>query len=199
MNLKIVISVVLLSAALMAPAHAKKPVVADEAVIRGMIEKVYAPYTQPIPDAPEDRSAGPDNEPGAAMDGYELPYTATLDKLVAQWSALMQATDELYGLNSFDWYCQCQDNDNAKSKLVRQTYKQAGKDRIDVSVLFSPGLFEGRDMAEPLLFRFKREGGAWKLDDLKFHRSGSLRRGLAEDIQDATNDKMKAGGSQVPR
>jgi hypothetical protein len=195
MYLKFAIGVVLASAALFAPAHAKKPAAADEVAIRGMIEKVYAPYSQPFPDAPEDGSARPDNEPGAAMDGYELPYTATLDKLVAQWSALMQATDELYGLNSFDWYCQCQDNDNATSKLVRQTYKQASKDRIDVNVLFSPGRFEGRDMGEPLLFRFKREGGAWKLDELKFHRSGSLRRGLAEDIKDAIDDKIKAGSS----
>jgi hypothetical protein len=195
MSLKFAVGAVLVSAALLAPAQAKKPIAADEAVIRGMIEKVYAAYSQPIPDAPENGSSRPDNEPGAAMDGYELPYTATLDKLVAQWSALMRATDELYGLNSFDWYCQCQDNDNATSKLVRQTYKQAGKDRIDVNVLFSPGRFEGRDMGEPLLFRFKREGGVWKLDDLKFHRSGSLRHGLAEDIQDATDDKMKATGS----
>lgn len=194
MNWKFAIGVALASAALTAPAHAKKPVAADEAEIRSMIERVYAPYSQPYPDAPEDGSARPDNDPGAAMDGYELPYSATLDKLVAQWSGLMQATDELYRLNSFDWYCQCQDNDNATSKLVRQTYKQTGKDRIDVNVLFSPGRYEGRDMGEPLLFRFKREGGAWKLDELKFNRSGSLRRGLAEDIDDAITDKIKGTG-----
>jgi len=187
--------VAFLSAALISPAHAKKPAASDEAEIRSMIERIYAPYSQPYPDPPEDGSALPDNDPGAAMDGYELPYTATLDKLVAQWSGLMQATDELYRLNSFDWYCQCQDNDNATAKLVRQSYKQAGKDRIDVNVLFSPGRYEGRDMGAPLLFRFKRESGAWKLDELKFHRSGSLRRGLAKDIDDAIHDKINGTGN----
>lgn len=195
MKTQFAIGVALMSAALISPAHAKKPAASDEAEIRSMIERIYAPYSQPYPDPPEDGSALPDNDPGAAMDGYELPYTATLDKLVAQWSGLMQATDELYRLNSFDWYCQCQDNDNATAKLVRQSYKQAGKDRIDVNVLFSPGRYEGRDMGAPLLFRFKRESGAWKLDELKFNRSGSLRRGLAKDIDDAIHDKINGTGS----
>ena len=195
MKTQFAIGVALVSVALISPAHAKKPAASDEAEIRSMIERIYAPYSQPYPDPPDDGSALPDNDPGAAMDGYELPYTATLDKLVAQWSGLMQATDELYRLNSFDWYCQCQDNDNATAKLVRQSYKQAGKDRIDVNVLFSPGRYEGRDMGAPLLFRFKRESGAWKLDELKFHRSGSLRRGLAKDIDDAIHDKMNGTGN----
>ena len=64
MNWKFAIGVALASAALTAPAHAKKPVAADEAEIRSMIERVYAPYSQPYPDPPEDGSALPDNDPG---------------------------------------------------------------------------------------------------------------------------------------
>jgi hypothetical protein len=106
--------------------------------------------------------------------------------LVDKWAALMQATDELYGLNSFDWYCQCQDNDNATSKLVRQKYTLAGKDRITANILFSPGQFEGKHTGAPLIFYFKREAGEWKLDDMKFNDFTKLRKGLAEDIKDAS-------------
>jgi hypothetical protein len=185
---KIAIGAALMSVALTLPASAKKPAVQDEAAVRTMIERLYAPYSQPIPEAPDDGSAVPDNAPGAAMDGYELPHSATLGSLVTKWSGLMDATGELYGMNGFDWYCQCQDNDNATSKLVRQSYKAVGKDSIAANILFSPGQYEGRDQGEPLIFTFRREGGAWKLDDLKFGDGTTLRKGLAQDIKDATKD-----------
>jgi hypothetical protein len=175
----------LLSAALPVSAIAKQPAAADEGAVRAMIERVYAPYSQPIPEVEE---ALPENAPGAAMDGYELPYTQSLDALVTRWSGLMRENDELYMLNSFDWYCQCQDNDPANSKIVKQNYKMSGKDRIDANVFFSSGSFEGVYAGQPLVFRFKREGGAWKLDDLKFHDFTTLRKGLASDIKDATRD-----------
>ena len=186
MRLVRILGAALLGAALSVSASSKKPVAADEATVRTMIERVYAPYSQPIPEAPEDGSALPENAPGAAMDGYELPYTTSLRALVDKWSGLMQSTGELYNLNSFDWYCQCQDNDHTTSKLVRQKYTQASKDRITANILFSPGQFEGKHTGAPLVFYFKREGGEWKLDDMKFHDFTTLRKGLAEDIKDAS-------------
>lgn len=176
----------LLGAALFVSASAKKPAAADEVAVRSMIERIYAPYSQPIPDAPEDGSAVPENAPGSAMDGFELPYTASLRALVDKWSALMQTADELYNLNGFDWYCQCQDNDNATAKLIRQKYTQTAKDRITANILFSPGQYEGKHTGAPLIFYFKREAGAWKLDDMKFSDFTTLRKGLAEDIKDAS-------------
>ena len=173
---------------LCSPASAKKPAAADETAIRAMIEKLYAPYSRPIPDAPEDGSAVPENEPGAAIDGYELPYTQTLDALVAKWAGLMQATEELYRLNSFDWFCQCQDYDNATARMVKQSYSQTGKDRISAKIQFSPSQYDGRATGQPLTFMFKREGETWKLDDLKFHDFVTLRKGLADDITDAAKD-----------
>lgn len=171
------------------PVIAKGPAANDEQAVRAIIARTYASYTRPIPEAPEDGTYAPDNGPGSAMDGYEPPYTASLDALVDRWGKLMQSSDELYILNSFDWFCQCQDNDNGTARLVRHSYKAAGKDRIDATVLFSPGKWEGKDHGRPLLFRFKREAGAWKLDDLKFAEGGTLRRDLASDIADATRDQ----------
>jgi hypothetical protein len=192
MKVKRIWGAVLLGAALSASASARKPAVADEAAVRTMIERLYAPYTKSIPELPDDGNALPDNDPGAGMDGYELPYTQSLDALVTTWSGLMRETEELYGLNSFDWYCQCQDNDAATSRLVKQSYAVAGKDRITANILFSPGQYEGKATGEPLIFQFRREDGVWKLDDLKFGDKSTLRKGLASDIKDATKDLKAA-------
>jgi hypothetical protein len=186
MRSSMVIGIALMGVMLAIPADAKKPAAQDEAVIRGMIERLYAPYTKPMNEAPDDGGYAADNGPGAGLDGYELPYTASLGPLVTRWGALMQDSGELYNLNSFDWYCQCQDNDNSTAKLVSQSFAMKGKDRISVTVLYSPGKFEGKDSGAPLVFYFKQEDGAWKLDDMKFHRFTTLRKGLASDIKDAT-------------
>jgi Protein of unknown function (DUF3828) len=167
-------------------AAAKAPEPTDEAAVREIVAKIYAPYSQPIPEAPEDGGYAPDNAAGASADGYEPPYTQSLGALIGRWDRLMQESEELYGLNGFDWYCQCQDNDPATSRLVRQSYTAKGKDAIEAKVLFSPGRYEGKDMGAPLLFRFKREGGQWKIDDLRFQDSDTLRKGLADDIKVAS-------------
>jgi Protein of unknown function (DUF3828) len=171
---------VLFSAAFSVPTIAKSPVAADEQLVREIIGKVYEGYSRSTPDTPTAEEAAATE----AVSRYEPPYSATLTPLIKRWTKLMEANDELYNLNSFDWYCQCQDYDNSKAKIVRQTYKAAGKDRIDANVIFSAGW----NAKQPLLFRFKREGGAWKLDDLKFHSSGTLRGDLASDIKDAEKD-----------
>lgn len=184
------LSILLIASAL--PLHAaaaKAPAPQDEAAVREIIAKIYAPYSQAIPEAPEDGSYAPDNAAGAAASGYEPPYAQSLGALIARWDKLMQESEELYGLNGFDWYCQCQDNDPATSRLVRQSYVAKGKDAIDARILFSPGQYEGKDMGAPLSFRFKREGGLWKIDDLKFQDSDTLRKGLAEDITAASKKR----------
>jgi hypothetical protein len=183
-TLKIAIGVALVSAALISPVNAKKPVAADEAAVRDIIAYVYEGYSLSNEDGAEPVDNGPD--------AYQPPYTTTLGAQVARWSGLMKSTDELYNLNSFDWYCQCQDFDSKTAKIVKQSYKAAGKDRIDANVLFSTGWVEKGHTGEPLLFRFKREGSKWKLDDLKFESGDTLRKALASDIKDATSDQAKA-------
>ena len=191
MNPKNAIGVVLTGAALVAPVQAKKPVAADETVVREIVAYVYEGYSLSSEDTQSDGEEAVDGGP----DAYQPPYTATLGAQIARWSSLMKATDELYGLNSFDWYCQCQDFDSKTARITKQSYKSAGKDRIDANILFSTGWVESGYAGAPLLFRFKREGGKWKLDDLKFDGGGTLRKDLASDIKDATRDQAKAGGS----
>jgi hypothetical protein len=173
---------------LASPAIAKKPLPADEAALRTVIERIYAPYIIPIPEAPEDGSYAPENPAGSAMDGYEPPYSPSLASQIARWAELMRQAEEVYLLNNFDWFCQCQDSDNQTARLVSQSYKQVGKDSIDATVKFSPGRYEGKDTGSPLLFRFKRTAGVWQLDDLKFDDFTTLRKGLADDIRDAARD-----------
>lgn len=188
---KLLLGAVLGCAILVLPVSAKKPAAADEAAVRALVERLYEPYTKPLPEPPEDGSYVPENEPGSALDGSELPYTKSLGPLIAQWGELMQRAEEVYMLNDFDWYCQCQDFDAATAKLVSQSYKLVAKDRIDADILFSPASYEGKDHGEPLLFRFRREAGAWKLDDLKFNEFSSLRKALATDIRDVKRDLAK--------
>ncbi len=192
MRLQPVMGAIVAAAILVTPALAKKPSPQDEALVRAMIERVYTPYTSPMPEAPDDGSYAPENNPGAALDGYELPYTASLGALVTQWGALMRSSNQLYKLNGFDWYCQCQDNDNSTAKLVSQSFALKGKSQMAVTVLYSPGTVDGKDSGAPLVFVFKQEDGAWKLDDLKFHRFTTLRKGLASDIRQATKDLKTA-------
>lgn len=184
MKLKIVIGVVLTSAALVAPAQAKKPVAADEAAVREIVAYVYEGYSLSNEDGAEPVENGPD--------AYQPPYTESLGAQIARWSSLMMATDELYNLNSFDWYCQCQDFDSKAAKITKQSYTSAGTDRIDATIRFSTGWVKKGYAGAPLSFRFKREGGTWKLDDLRFEGGGTLRSALASDIKDATLDQVKA-------
>lgn len=190
MKTKIAIGVVLMSAALFAPAQAKKPIAADEAAVRAIIAYVYEGYTMSAGDMTPEQEAAIDDGP----DAYKPPYTQSLGALVARWDRVMMATDELYNMNSFDWYCQCQDFDSKTAKITKQSYKSTGKDRIEANILFSTGWVETGYAGAPLLFRFKREGGKWKLDDLKFSGGGTLRKDLASDIKDAIRDQAKTAG-----
>jgi hypothetical protein len=167
-------------------AAAKQPAQQDEAVVRDIVAKIYAPYSQPLPEAPDDGSYAPDNAAGAAASGYEPPYTLSLGALIARWDKLMQESEELYGLNGFDWYCQCQDNDNATAKLLSQRYKLRSKGQIEATIVFSPGRGPEGDQGAPLRLRFRNEGGAWKIDDLTFEDGSTLRKSLLNDIADAS-------------
>ncbi|RDV07330.1 DUF3828 domain-containing protein [Sphingorhabdus pulchriflava] len=167
-------------------AAAKQPAHQDEAVVRQIVSNIYASYMQPISEAADDGSYAPENEAGASTGGYEPPYTQTLDALIGRWGKLMQQSEELYGLNGFDWYCQCQDNDNATAKLLSQRYKLRSKGRIEATIVFSPGRGPDGDQGAPLRFHFRNEGGAWKVDDLTFEDGSTLRKSLVTDIADAS-------------
>jgi hypothetical protein len=183
------LATVSLAAVLLASAaSAKGPAEADKAALSRIIGRIYQAYTLPVVEAPDDGSYAPENPAGAAIGGYKPTLTPRLEDLIERWDGLMGQTEELYSLNSFDWYCQCQDNDSSTARLVSKSFRVISRNRIDVTVLYSPGRFEGKDTGAPLVFRFRRQKSVWKLDDLTFEDSTTLRNGLADDIRDATKD-----------
>lgn len=179
----IALAVAALATPVAAPAKGLRP--ADEAAVREIVRQVYEGYSKPIAEAPEDGSYAPDNEAGSAIDGYEPPYSASLDALIQKWMPYGSG-EEVMGMNDFDWYCQCQDFDSKSARIVSQSYKAKGANKIIGKVVFDPVGGAGA----PLIFTFVREPTGWALDDLKFNEGGTLRSGLAQDIADGE----KAGG-----
>ena len=163
-------------------AVAKAPAPQDEAAVRDIVAKIYAPYSHPIPEAAGYGSYAKENAAGVAASGYQPPYTQSLAASIARWDRLVQESEELYGLNGFDWYCQCQDNDYATAKILSERYKYQFKGAIEALVHFSPGQSSDGDRAAPLHLQFKKEGGAWKIDDLIFEDGSTLRKSLLTDI-----------------
>lgn len=170
------------------PADAKQPIPADEVAVRAMVARLYAGYSKPIP-TEEPEQELPDNEHGSAIDGYELPYSVSLNDLVRHWKAV-STVDEVSGMGDFDWYCQCQDYDPKKAGIAAQSYKARGKDQIEARIRFTIGWRQ----ASPLKFTFVRENQSWKLDDLLFEDGHTLRAGLRQDISDAAKKAANTGG-----
>ncbi len=158
---------------------ASKPAAADEAAVRKIIAHIYYSYTHPAKDEDAQMAAE-----GATKD--DLPYTASLNVLLKKWEPIASG-DELYELNDFDWFCQCQDNDPKKAHIVSQKYIAHGRDAMDANIVYSAGWGKG----SPLTYMFKRESGAWKIDDMRFDAGRRLRQGLVDDVKDAAKDAAK--------
>ncbi len=84
-------------------------------------------------------------------------------------------------MSESDWYCQCQDYDEKKAKLISQKYSFRDRNHVVADVLFTVG---GR-AGSKLKLMFVREQAAWKLDDLRFEDGTMLRAGLQHDIANA--------------
>jgi hypothetical protein len=175
-------------AAIPGVAYSKEPAAEDEAAIRRIVTRIYQSYTLPVTNPNVGGSREAAYLPGAAMGGYRPALTPRLDDLLKRWWPAMQRAEQIYSMNGFDWYCQCQDSDNATARLVSQRYWSVSRNRIDAIVHFSPGAFDGQDSGAPLVLRFRRQKSVWKLDDLKFSDSSTLRDGLSNDIRDARKD-----------
>lgn len=152
-----------------APVSAKNPAAADDAAVRAIIKQTYIGYSRVEPDSPD-----------VATEGYEPPYSVSLDALKQKWMPVGSG-EELVGMNGFDWYCQCQDYSAKVARITAQKYDAKTKNKIEAKVHFAPGGGRGR----PLTFVFIRENGSWVMDDLRFDGGSTLRRGLQEDIDSA--------------
>lgn len=175
------------SVILTTPAAAKSPKPADEAAVRDIVKLIYADYSRPIeelfPEVPEGEYPPADNPPGSNVGGYETPYSKSLDALIERWVPVGQG-DELRTMNSFDWFCQCQDFDPPSAKMTSEKYELRGKDKIDAKLRYAPAGGEG----EKMTIRFIREGGAWVVDDLLMSGGLTLRKGLQSDISEAAKE-----------
>jgi hypothetical protein len=173
-----------------APVLAKKPVAADEAAVRNIVTTLYAGYKKPFPDASADVEVeeAPARRMGTNEEGYEMPYSVSLDALINRWLPYGSG-DELITMNSFDWWCQCQDYDPKNAKLTSQKYVARGVNRIDVATRFSSTGEKG----SPLTFHFLRENGNWVLDDATLEGELKLRKALLDDIKDAAKVAKASG------
>ncbi|MEP7350054.1 MAG: DUF3828 domain-containing protein [Sphingorhabdus sp.] len=171
--------------ALTSPLVAAKPVTADEVAVRDIVTKIYAGYLRPFeelfPELPDDAPPAPNHPIGSAIDGYEAPFSASLNALLQKWMPVATG-DEVLQMNGFDWYCQCQDFDPKQAKVTAQEYNAKSKDQIEVKIRFTPG---GREAAA-ITYYFVRENGQWVMDNIRFEDGSTLRQGLQEDIDGAT-------------
>jgi hypothetical protein len=159
-----------------------KPVSADQVAVAAIVEAIYKDYSKPIPDATDETAQESADRLDADLLKEKTLYTLSLRAILDRWNRIAHG-DEIYGMNDFDWYCQCQDFDPKTAKLVSQKSTIRGKDAIDVVTRFSAGW--GDKKGSRMLFKFKREGSAWKIDELIMEDNLSLRAGLLGDIKEA--------------
>jgi hypothetical protein len=159
-----------------------KPISTDQTAVLAIVENIYNDYNKPNTDETETESDSTTNSAEAEIQREKLLYSKSLRALLDRWNPIAHG-DELYTMNSFDWYCQCQDFDPKTAKLINKSALNRGKDSIDVKTRFSAGW--GDKKGSPMLIKFRREDGVWKIDELIMEDNMSLRAGLRDDIKEA--------------
>jgi hypothetical protein len=125
------------------------------------VAAIYAPYAVPT----------------TATPSWEYPiYTRQTAELIAHWRRVTPQ-DEPDALSDGDWLCLCQDFD-AKAFTAQVVSKREARGETLVTVRLGLG-FETKREAQLVL---KREGGAWKLDDL--YAAPDFPNGLKQKLQE---------------
>lgn len=125
------------------------------------VAAIYAPY------------AGP----SSATASWDYPiYTKQTAELIAHWRRV-SPQDEPDALSDGDWLCLCQDFD-AQSFKAEVLSRREGRGGVQLSVRLDLGLATKRE-AQLVL---KREGGAWKLDDI--YAAPDFPNGLKQKLQE---------------
>ena len=125
------------------------------------VAAIYAPYSGPM----------------TATASWDYPiYSQQTAGLIGQWRAVTPQ-DEPDALSDGDWLCLCQEFDR---KAFRTTIlsQRADRGRTVVSVRLDLGYGAQRTTQVVL----KREGGAWKLDDL--YAAPDFPNGLKQKLQE---------------
>ena len=113
---------------------------------------------------------------------WDFPiYSAEVTALIAEWRAVTPQ-DEPDALSDGDWLCQCQDWDEEAFTATITSIGMTDVDAAEVGVTVDLG-FAGPESLRPERLILKREGGAWKIDDM-FAESfpSGLRQALRETI-----------------
>lgn len=119
----------------------------------------------------------PYSGPTTATASWDYPiYSQQTAQLIGRWRAVTPK-DEPDALSDGDWLCLCQEFDNKTFKATILS-KHAGRGGTVVSVRLDLG-FDARRTAQLVL---KREGGAWKLDDL--YAAPDFPNGLKQKLQE---------------
>jgi hypothetical protein len=125
------------------------------------VAAIYAPYSGPT----------------TATASWDYPiFTKQTADLIAHWRRVTPQ-DEPDALSDGDWLCLCQDFDS-KAFKAEVLSKREARGGTHVSVRLDLGHGTRRE-AQLVL---KREGGAWKLDDI--HAAPDFPNGLKQKLQE---------------
>lgn len=116
-------------------------------------------------------------------------YSAEITALIAQWRAVVPE-GEVDALNDGDWLCQCQDWDAGAFAATIGSIEAPAEGLAEVALTVDLG-FAGDESIRPLRLTFKREEGAWKVDEIV---AESFPRGLRQALRETiAEDKALAG------
>lgn len=154
------------------------PSPADTAALDAQVAEVFRPYRE-----------GADSK--AAWD-YPI-WSAEVTALIAHWQRVLPE-GEVDALNDGDWLCQCQDWDEKRFRTVLGAHRALAADVAEVDVKIDLGFTEVRDLRDTRLV-FKREGGAWKLDDIFASEAfpSGLKQALGDTIREDEALRAKVG------
>lgn len=149
---------------------------ADRAALDAQVGEVFRPYRGDVDDK-------------AAWD-YPI-WSQEVTALIAHWQRILPH-DEPDALNDGDWLCQCQDWDARRFKVAIGAREALSPGVAQVAVEIDLGFGEVRDLRGARLL-FRKEGAAWKLDDIfaKDSFPKGLKQALRETIRE---DETLAAG-----
>lgn len=159
----------LLIALMPAALAAAAPPVPGSAGVEVTLKRAYAGYF---------KASG-----GEGGDWDQPVFTARTTRLIRQWKA--HNGEELTGLNSYGWLCECQDWQWQKFAWKRTGIKQLAPGKLEVTVKVNPGF--GDFLTQRLIM--VREGKRWLIDDL-FSESapGGVRAAMQQELKETPGE-----------
>ena len=152
----------ILAASLLAAAPAAASTIPAPGSPEAAVAAIYAPYSGPTDATPS----------------WEYPvYSKRITDLITKWRSVTPQ-DEPDALSDGDWLCLCQEFDNKAFKAMVLSKRPLRGGALQVAVRLDLGYGTKRDARLVL----KREGGAWKIDDL--YASPDFPNGLGQKLQE---------------